>query len=197
MGGTDASDKLHNNSLLFSSVPSPRVRITRIPSTGVYPSTRLNLTCITVMNTEVDTPVTVTHTWRGPSGSISRYSSCPRVYNVTRAGQVYWSSIIFSSGVQTSDSGSYYCTSSTRSASSHIVTSGSVVASTSVTVGKGDGCTSCINYIPRCNINNQFSWILRHGILKYKQLPFTFNICLRGGYILWSLIATMSCVEST
>ena len=43
------------------TVPTPRVRITRTPSTGVHISTLLNLTCITVMNTEVDTPMTVTH----------------------------------------------------------------------------------------------------------------------------------------
>ena len=124
--------------LLSSSVPSPRVHITRTPFTDVYPSTRLNLTCITELNSEVDTPVTVTHSWQGPSGSISRYSSQPTVSNVTRAGQVYWSSIFFSSGMRASDSGTYYCTSSTSSSSSssYIVTSGSVVASTSVSVGK-------------------------------------------------------------
>ena len=88
------------------------------------------------MNTAVDTPVTVTHTWRGPSESISRYSSRPTVSSVTRAGQVYWSSILFSSGMRASDSGTYYCTSSTSSSSSYIVTSGSVVTSTSITVGK-------------------------------------------------------------
>ena len=108
----------------------------RIPSTSVYTTTRLNLTCITVMNTAVDTPLTVTHTWRGPSGSISRYSSRPTVSSVTRAGQVYWSSIFFSSGMRASDSGTYYCTSSTSSASSYVVTSGSVQASTSVSVGE-------------------------------------------------------------
>ena len=118
------------------SVPTPRVRITRTPSTGVHTSTRLNLTCITVMNPEVDTSMTVTHTWRGPSGSISRYSSRPTVSSVTRAGQMYWSSITFSSGMRASDSGTYYCTSSTSSASSYITTSGSVAASTRFTVGK-------------------------------------------------------------
>ena len=124
-------------SFLPPSVPSPRVRIINTPSTGVHTTTRLNLTCITVLNTRVDTPVTVTHTWRGPSGSISRYSSRPTVSSVTRAGQVYWSSIFFSSGMRASDSGTYYCTSSTSSSSSsYIVTSGSVVASTSVSVGK-------------------------------------------------------------
>ena len=129
-------------SFLPPSVPSPRVRITRTPSTGVYTSTRLNLTCITELNTRVDTPVTVTHSWRGPSGSISRYSSRPTVSNVTQDGQVYWSSIIFGSGMQASDSGTYYCTSNTSSSSSsYIVTSGSVAASTSITVGKEDGYT--------------------------------------------------------
>ena len=123
-------------SFLPCSVPTPSVRITQTPSTGVYTSTRLNLTCITVMNTEVDTPVTVTHSWQGPSGSISRYSSRPTIYNVTQVGQVYWSSIFFSSGVRTSDSGTYTCTSSTSSASTYIATSGSVAASTSVSVGK-------------------------------------------------------------
>ena len=147
-------------SFLPPSVPSPRMRIIHTPSTGVYTTTRLNLTCITVLNTRVDTPVTVTHTWRGPSGSISRYSSRPTVSSVTRAGQVYWSSIFFSSGMRTSDSGTYYCTSSTSSSSSssYIVTSGSVAASTSVAVGKEDGCTRLytalhakwIEFIPFC-----------------------------------------------
>ena len=164
-------DKLHEvilNSLLLSfSVPTPRVHITRTPSTGVHTgtSTRLNLTCITVMSPEVDTPMTVTHSWRGPSGSISRYSSRPTVYNVTQAGQMYWSSILFSSGMRTSDSGTYYCTSSTSSASSYIVTSGSVAASTNITVGKEDGYN---DYIPRCNINCQFSRICIKAWLKCK-----------------------------
>ena len=123
------------------SVPSPRVHITRTPSTGVYPTTRLNLTCITVMNPEVDTPMTVTHSWRGPSGSIPRYSSRPSISSVTRVRQEYRSSLFFSFGIRASDSGTYYCTSSTLSASSYVVTSGSVAASTSITVGKEDGCT--------------------------------------------------------
>ena len=144
--------------LLSFSVPSPRVHITYTPSTGIYTTTRLNLTCITVMSAEVDTPVTVTHSWRGPSGNISRYSSRLSVSNVTRFRQEYWSSIFFSSGMRYSDSGTYYCTSSTSSASSYIVTNGSVAASTSVTVGKEDGCTRLytalhakwIEFIPFC-----------------------------------------------
>ena len=113
------------------------MHITRTPSTRVYTTTRLNLTCITVMRAEVDTPVTVTHSWRGPSGSISRYSSRPTVSNTTRVGQVYWSSIFFSSGMRASDSGTYYCISRTSSASSYIVTSGSASAvPTYVSVGK-------------------------------------------------------------
>ena len=147
------------------SVPSPRVRIRRTPSTGVYTTTRLRLTCITVMSAEVDTPVTVTHSWQGPSGSISRYSSRLSVSNVTRVRQEYWSSIFFSSGIQASDSGNYSCTSNTHSTSSYIVTSGSVVASTIITVGKQVGCTSYwyIKYILRCNINHQLSRALKHG----------------------------------
>ena len=124
-------------SLLYSSsVPTPRVRIMRTPSTGVHTSTRLNLTCITELSRWVDTPMTVTYSWRGPSGSISpRSSSRPSVYGVTQFGEVYQSSIFFSSGMRTSDSGTYYCRSSTSSASSYIVTSGSVQVSTSVSVG--------------------------------------------------------------
>ena len=121
------------------TVPAPRVRIVRTPSTTVYTTTLLNFTCITMLNPEVDTPMTVTHSWRGPSGSISRYGSRPRVYSVVRVGQVYRSTILFSSGMRSSDSGSYYCTASTRStsSSSYILTSGSVQASTYVSVGKG------------------------------------------------------------
>lgn len=123
----------------FLIVPTPRVRITQTPSTVIYTTTRLNLTCITVLNPDVDTPMIVTHTWRGPSGNISPYSSRPIVYNVTQVGQVYWSSIFFSSGILSSDSGTTYsCTSNTNStsSSSHIVASGPVVASTRITVGK-------------------------------------------------------------
>ena len=123
-------------SFISSSVPSPRVRITRTPSSGVYTTTRLNLTCITVMTAEVDTPMTVTNSWRGPSGSISRYSSHPTVSSITQLGELYQSSIFFSSGMRASDAGTYSCTSSTLSASSYVVTSGSVVASAYVPVGK-------------------------------------------------------------
>ena len=112
-----------NNPFLSSPVPLPWVKMRHTPSTGVYTTTRLNLTCITVLRRGVDTPMNVTHTWRGPSGSISRYSSRPRVYNVTQVGQEYWSSIFFSSGMRASDSGNYFCISNTSSASSYIVTS--------------------------------------------------------------------------
>ena len=112
----------------------------RTPSTGVYTTTRLNLTCITVLSPEVDTPMTVTHTWRGPSGSISPYSSRPTVSNVTQAGHLYWSSIFFSSGMRASDSGNYFCVFNASSASPYIVTSGSELGVvTYVSVGKESG----------------------------------------------------------
>ena len=130
------------------------MHITRTPST-VHTTTLLNLTCITVMTAEVDTPMTVTHFWRGVFGNISRYSSRLSVSNVTRVRQEYWSNLFFSSGIRASDSGTYYCTSNTHSASSHIVTSGSVVASTTITVGKQVGCTSY--------------WYIKY-ILRYHQL---------------------------
>ena len=101
----------------------------------LYTSTRLNLTCITVLNPAVDTPMTVTHTWQGPSGSISHYSSHPSVYSVVRVGQEYRSTILFSSGLQSSDSGTYLCTSFTSS-SPYIVPSGSTQVSTHIYVGK-------------------------------------------------------------
>ena len=131
------------------------MHIIRAPSTGIYTTTRLNLTCITVMSAEVDTPVTVTHSWRGPSGNISRYSSRLSVSNVTRVRQEYWSSLFFSSGIRASDAGTYSCTSNTHSTSSYIVTSGSVAASTTITVGKQVGCTSY--------------WYIKY-ILRYHQL---------------------------
>ena len=117
-------------------VPAPKVHIVRTPSTGVNTTTLLNLTCITVMIAEVNTPMTVIHSWRGPSGSIFPNSSHPSVYNVTRDGKVYRSTILFSSGMQTSDSGTYYCTADISSASSYIVTNSAVQASTHVAVGK-------------------------------------------------------------
>ena len=125
----------------YGTVPAPRVYIVRIPSTTVYTTTQLNLTCITLLNSAVDTPMTLTHSWRGPSGSISRYSSRPSVYSVVRVGQEYRSTILFSSSMRSSDSGTYYCSASIRStsSSSYIVTSRSVQASSSISVGKGIG----------------------------------------------------------
>jgi len=116
-------------------VPAPRGFIVRTPSTGLYTTTRLNLTCITVLNPAVDTPMTVIHTWQGPSGSISHYSSHPSVYSVVRVGQEYRSTILFSSGLQSSDSGTYLCISFTSS-SPYIVPSGSTQVSTHIYVGK-------------------------------------------------------------
>ena len=116
-------------------VPTPRVHIVRTPSTGVYTTTPLNLTCITELDPEVDTPMTVIHSWRGPSGSILPNSNHPTLYNVTRVGQVYRSTILFSSDIRSSDSGTYYCTAYTRSASSYIVPSGAVHASTQISAG--------------------------------------------------------------
>ena len=124
----------------YGTVPDPRVRIVRIPSTTVYSTTLFNLTCITVLNPEVDTPVIVMHTWQGPSGNIniSQYSSHPSVYNVTQVGQVYMSTILFSSGMRSSDSGTYYCTADTTSTSPspYIAISGPVQTSKHVSVGK-------------------------------------------------------------
>ena len=97
-----------------------------------------------MLNPEVDTPLTVTHSWRGPSGIISRYSHHPIVYSVTQVGQVYRSTILFSSGLTYSDIGTYSCTANLSSTSSpDIVTSGPVLASTQVPkpVGKGKLCS--------------------------------------------------------
>ena len=130
-------------------VPTPKVYIVRTPSTGVYPTTLLNLTCITELNSGVDTPMTVTHTWQGPSGSIFPNSSHPTVYSVVRVGQVYRSTILFSSGMRSSDSGTYYCTADTSStlSSSYIVTSGSLLASTNISVGKEECCLLHLLYL--------------------------------------------------
>ena len=127
---------------LHGTVPAPKVYIVQTPSTGVYPTTLLNLTCITVLDPEVDTPMAVTHSWRGPSGSIFPYSSHPSVYNVTQVGQVYRSTILFSSGMRSSDSGTYSCkvNTSSISSSSYVMTRGSVIASTNISVGKGEHC---------------------------------------------------------
>ena len=119
------------------AVPAPRVHITSTP-TVVYTTAHLNLTCITVLNPEVDTPMTVTHTWRGPSGSISSNSSRITV-STAIVGQIYSSYIFFHSGIQSSDAGSYYCTANASStlSSSYIVASGPVLASRHISVGKG------------------------------------------------------------
>ena len=125
----------------YGTVPTPSVYIRRVPYMyRVYTTTHLNLTCITKLRSAVDTPMTVTHSWRGPSGSISRYGSRPRVYDVVRVGQVYRSTILFSSGMRSSDSGTYYCSASIRTSSSYIVTSGSVQTSDRIRLGKGIVC---------------------------------------------------------
>ena len=132
---------------LHGTVPAPRVHIVRAPSTGVYTTTLLNLTCITMLNPEVDTPMTVTHSWRGPSGSIFPNSSRITVTSA-QIGQIFKSSILFHSGVPPSDAGSYYCTANTSSAltSSYILTSGQVLASTDISVGKGRFVCSLSSY---------------------------------------------------
>ena len=119
------------------AVPAPRVHITSTP-TVVYTTDHLNLTCITVLNPEVDTPMTVTHSWRGPSGSISSNSSRITVSTAV-VGQIYSSYIFFHSGIQSSDAGSYYCTANASStlSSSYIVASGPVLASRHISVSKG------------------------------------------------------------
>ena len=133
---------------LHVTVPAPRLHTINAPSMFVYTADHLNLTCTTVLEPVVDTPVIVTHSWQGPSGSISPYSSHSTVYNVTRIGQVYESTVIFSSGVKASDGGSYYCTAniSSNSSSSYIVSSDSVLASTNISVGKW----SFVYFVIRC-----------------------------------------------
>ena len=140
----------------FLIVPTPRVRITQTPSTVIYTTTRLNLTCITELRRWVDTPMIVTHSWEGPSGNISHSSSHPRVSNVTQVGQVYWSSIFFSSGMRASDSGNYICIVSISSVSPYIAASGHVAGfATYFSVGKEVACTTC-----KCLIPNMFVLLL-------------------------------------
>jgi len=138
-----------NDPFLSFPVPYPWSRFRRTPSTAVLTTTRLNLTCITELRRWVDTPMIVTHSWKGPSGNISHSSSHPRVSNVTQVGQVYWSSIFFSSGMRASDSGIYICIVSISSVSPYIAASGYVAGfATYLSVGKEVACTTCKCLMP-------------------------------------------------
>ena len=133
-----------NDPFLSFPVPYPWSRFRRTPSTAVLTTTRLNLTCITELRRWVDTPMIVTHSWKGPSGNISHSSSHPRVSNVTQVGRFHWSSIFFSSGMRASDSGIYICIVSISSVSPYIAASDYVAGfAIYLPVGKEVACTTC------------------------------------------------------
>ncbi len=96
--------------MFFVAVPTPGVDLHRTPSDStVHIGTQLQFTCTVELNggTSVDTGVTVSTTWRGPSGVLTsggRVSVSPPVLDNGR-----YQSLLKIASLQSSDSGTYTC----------------------------------------------------------------------------------------
>ena len=89
-------------------------------------SEQFDLTCITLLNSLVDIPIRVIHTWRGPSGLVTTGSG--RTISAVVGSNLQYSSTLSFSSLRSSDSGTYNCTSTVNGSSS---TSNTVSSSTS------------------------------------------------------------------
>ncbi len=121
------------------TVPAPDVRLHRTPSSGtVYAGTQLDFTCTVELNggTSVDIGVTVSTTWRGPSGVLTsdgRVSVSPPVLE-----NGLYQSLLRITSLQSSDSGTYTCAAavSPNPPSTNIIASATSSDQSSVNVGK-------------------------------------------------------------
>ena len=128
--------KLHNCSLL-PAVTTTSVNIVRSPSAQtVSTSDQLSLTCITNINPSVDTPIQVTHDWKGPSGVITTGSG-RTISAVVGSNLQYNSTLIFNS-LRSSDSGTYICTSTVNPDSLSVFVTSSAITTSSTSFNAGN-----------------------------------------------------------
>ncbi len=121
------------------AAPTPTVTVQRTPhASRVYTGSQIDITCQVELNggTSVDTGVTVSTTWRGPSGVLTsggRVSVSPPVLENGR-----YQSLLRITSVQCSDSGTYTCAAvvSPNPPSTYIIASLSSAAQSNVIVGK-------------------------------------------------------------
>ena len=109
--------------------------LTRSPNTTVFTSDQLTLTCTTVLSSCVDTPIQVTHNWRGPSGVVTTGGN-RTISRVTGSNLQYSSTLSFSS-LHSSDSGTYTCTSTVNPDSLSVFVVPSPIRSISISFNTG------------------------------------------------------------
>ena len=90
-------------------VPSPQLNITVSPSTSLlYETTAINLTCLAILNADVvNTAVTVSSVWTGPSGVQLNSSSHITVMDMLQSPP--YTSVLVFNPVDDVDSGEYQC----------------------------------------------------------------------------------------
>ncbi len=125
--------------MVYAAVPAPGVRVHRTPSDSTLQvGTQLDFTCTVELNggTSVDTGVTVSTTWRGPSGVLTsdgRVFVSPPVLENGR-----YQSLLSVTSLQPSDSGTYTCAAvvSPNPPSTYVIASATPSDQSSVHVGK-------------------------------------------------------------
>ncbi len=121
------------------TVPAPDVHVHRTPSSGtVYAGKQLDFTCTVEPNggTSVDTGVTVSTTWLGPSGVLTSGGRVSVSSPVLENGR--YQSLLRITSLQSSDSGTYTCAAvvSPNPPSTYIIASLSSSAQLNVVIGK-------------------------------------------------------------
>ena len=113
------------------------MRVVRQPDiTQFFTTEHVNLICFSSVDSAVDTPISVDLVWSGPSGRIIQ--SDGRVSVLDAQGMLLdYNSTLQISSLQSSDSGTYTCTSvaSSEPASRFVVASDSVSATSTLNAG--------------------------------------------------------------
>ena len=106
---------------MYHAVPPPQLSLTTTPSTTpLYEGTPVTLTCSAVLNTTyVNTNVTVSSVWTGPSGEQLTNSSHITVMDMLHSSP-YTSVVVFDQ-VNDTDSGDYQCDITVSSANNNVL----------------------------------------------------------------------------
>lgn len=125
--------------MIFFIVPTPTVTVRRTPNDStLYAGTQVSLTCTIELNggAAVDTGVTVSTTWDGPSGVLTTGGRVTVSTPTIHGG--YYESTLSITSLQSSDDGTYNCSAvvSPNTPSLYITESASLTVSSNFDVGE-------------------------------------------------------------
>ena len=100
---------MQSTCLFVLTVSSPQLTLTITPSTTpLYKCTPVNLTCLATLNTSVvNTAVTVSSVWTGPSGE--QLTNSPHITVMDMLHSSPYTSVVVFDQVDDTDSGDYQC----------------------------------------------------------------------------------------